>query len=196
MDGFSYVIAHGAVQGFPRAVVSVSAHVAEELVAWEESVVCVGVCGINDCVDGCGIIDCIDGCGIIDCVDGCGIIDCVVGCGIIDCIDGCGIIDCVDGCGIIDCIVGCGIIDCIDRCGITDCIGITGFSITCFVHCSRCITHTIHRITTTHTITHTLIHIIPSQQRLRQRHVHERVAAPQVARQTLAQLCRTLVAVP
>ena len=178
MDGFSYVIAHGAVQGFPRAVVSVSAHVAEELVAWEESVVCVGVCGINDCIDGCGIIDCVDGCGIIDCVGVCGIIDCVDGCDIIDCVGGCGIIDCVGGCGIIDCVGGCGIIDC---------IGITGFSITCFVHCSRCITHT---------ITHTLIHIIPSQQRLRQRHVHERVAAPQVARQTLAQLCRTLVAVP
>lgn len=133
MDGFSHVIAHGAVQGFPRAVVSVSAHVAEELVAWEESVVCGGVCVGVCSVGGCGIIDC---------------------------------------------------------------IGITGFSITCYVHCSRCIAHTIHRITTTHTITHTIIHIIPSQQRLRQRHVHERVAAPQVARQTLAQLCRTLVAVP
>ena len=162
MDGFSHVIAHGAVQGFPRAVVSVSAHVAEELVAWEESVVCGGVCG-----GGCGV-----------CGGG-----------------GCGIIDCIAGCGIIDCIAGCGITDCVGVCGIIDCIGITGFSITCFVHCSRCITHTTTH-TITHTTTHTLIHIIPSQQRLRQRHVHERVAAPQVARQTLAQLCRTLVAVP
>ena len=52
MDGFPHVAAHGAVHGFPRAVVSVSADVADELVDGEEGGVVWSGVGVGGWVGG------------------------------------------------------------------------------------------------------------------------------------------------